>query len=198
MRQVAKHIYIREILDGEYEEREGWDPNVLHTARGDVSRVNVIGAFLSAQGQQLLDDGTGQIALRAFEDVPGLRTAQSGAVVQVIGRPRRYNDQLLLIPEVVRTIDGRWAQVRRRDLGEVQEREQAPPVAPAKQAPAAADENRADRIVTIISEMDAGDGAAVDEVIAASAFGDAAERIIEQLLLEGEIFEIRPGIVKVL
>ena len=104
MRQVATHIYVKEVLDGQYEEREGWDPNLLHCARGAVSRVNILGALIRQSGQLVLDDGTGQLNLRAFDEVPGLQTPD-GTVVQVIGRPREYQGTYYLVVEIIKPID---------------------------------------------------------------------------------------------
>lgn len=54
-----------------------------------------------------------------------------------------------------------------------------------------------DNILTIIRELDTGQGAPVEKVIAKTGRPDA-ETILTNLLAEGEIFEIRPGRVKVL
>ena len=54
-----------------------------------------------------------------------------------------------------------------------------------------------DRILEIIRELDDGQGAAVEKVLAKAGRPDA-ETMLTNLLAEGEIFEIRPGRVKVL
>lgn len=197
MRQVAHHIWIKELLDGTYEEKEGWEPNILHTARGAVSRVNVLGTMITISSRMMLDDGTGQVPLRAYDEVPGLAKAQTGTFVCIIGRPRKYGDGLYLVPEVVREIDPRWALVRKKELGEpqVHVRAPTPQPAPAVEEPIA---NDAERIITIITGLDKGEGADVESIIGESGIGDAAEAIINQLLMDGEIFEIKPGVVKVL
>ena len=52
-------------------------------------------------------------------------------------------------------------------------------------------------IIEIIEQKDSGDGVGVDEIILESGI-ENCEKIINNLLEEGEIFEIRPGTVKVL
>lgn len=199
MRQVAKHVYIKEIIEGTYEEKEGWEPNILHTGRGTVSRVNLIGTVIEMGGQKALDDGTGQITLRAFDEVPGLKDARSGQVSLVIGRPRKYQDSLYLIPEVVRKVDPKWAQIRKHELG-VPCEPSFVNISPKTDEPSEKPvfDNNAEHVIAIIAGLDEGDGAPMDQIIEESELGEQAESIVEQLLLDGEIFEIRPGVVKVL
>lgn len=197
MRQVAYHIWIKELIEGDYQEQEGWEPNLLHTGRGTVSRVNLIGTFLQMQGGSFLDDGTGQIQLRSFEETPGLTDAKQGDVVLVIGRPRLYQETLFIIPEVVRGVDKKWALVRKNELGDIKQYEKKPPKV-EQVPPQPISENLAEKIVDIIAELDSGDGADIDAIVEKSGLGERAEEIVQQLLLDGEIFEIRPGILKVL
>lgn len=200
MRQVAVHVYVKELLDGVYEEREGWEPNILCCARGEISRVNVLGVLLREAGRMVLDDGSGQVSLRSFDEVPGLESP-SGSVVQVVGRPREYQGSLYVIAEIIKPLDPAWAQVRKAELGSVQEfsKPQSSSSAPEKSQPAPAIvDNKAEHLISVISGLDSGDGAFVDEVLEAANLGDVGEQILNQLLLDGEVFEIKPGVVKVL
>lgn len=199
MRQVAKPIYVKELLDGSYENKEGWDPNILHCARGKVSRCNVIGTLIRSNAQYTLDDGTGQISLRAYDDIPGL-DVESGTLVQVIARPREYQDSIFLVAEIIKPIGSEWAAVRKAVLGPVQDFDKKQ-VVPAKKTETQEDDsqqNNAEKIIDIISRLDTGDGAAIEDVITNANMGELGEEIVNQLLLDGEIFEIKPGIVKVL
>lgn len=200
MRQVAVQVYVKELLDGVYEEREGWEPNVLLCARGSVSRVNVLGVLLRESGRMVLDDGSGQVGVRVFDEVPGLDTP-SGSVVQVIGRPRVYNDSLYLVAEIIKPLERVWAQVRKARLGSVQSFSKPVPVeqeVASKEVASKEVDNKAEHVVSVISGLDDGEGAFVEEVIEESGLGSVAEQILNQLLLDGEVFEIKPGVVKVL
>lgn len=71
---------------------------------------------------------------------------------------------------------------------------QGVPAAPLEDAPK---QNNAQKLIELIRELDPGDGAPVDDVLAQAGF-DAAEAKLQFLISEGEIFELRAGKVKVL
>jgi hypothetical protein len=195
-RQVARKLWIREVRDGELIVTEGLQPNILKTARGDVGRVNVLGVIVSAESlptaSLIVDDGTANIIVRSFErpldhDV--------GEFVQVIGRPRVYQGEPYIAAEAVAVVGAGWAGYRKKELGAPQETAKPEPVqeTPHEQTR----ETGAEVLIRIIIELDKGDGAPIEEVATRSRVKDA-EAIIEQLLLAGDIFELRPGKVKVL
>ena len=201
MRQVATHMYVKELLDGAYETKEGWDPNVLHCARGDVTRCNVIGTLIRQDSQYTLDDGTGQIGMRAYDEIPGLDT-ESGTIVQVIARPREYQGSVFLVAEIIRPTSIEWAQVRKLELGEPLQFDSSSVDLSSQEDEQPEQEqgmsNNAEVVIGIIARLDTGEGALIEDVISESKLGEKSEQIINQLLLDGEIFEIKPGVVKVL
>ena len=52
-----------------------------------------------------------------------------------------------------------------------------------------------ERIFKLVSELDKGDGADIDDIIRMAKAGNA-EDIIQEFILRGEIFEIKPGKLK--
>jgi RPA family protein len=202
MRQVATHMYVKEVLDGVYEQKDGWDPNILHCARGKISRCNIIGTLLYENNQYSLDDGTAQISLRSYDDIPGLNES-GGKLVQVIARPRSYQGSLFLVAEIVREVSADWALVRKAELQGVKSFDASSVSVSAKESDDSSQKeegisNNAEKIIGIIARMDSGEGALIEEVISESSLGELGEQIINQLLLDGEIFEIKPGVIKVL
>lgn len=189
-RQVAVKLFVSELLSGRYEQKEGWEPNILHCARGEVSRVNILGTLVRVGSDVSLDDGTGRILLRSYEEYPG-SSISDGSVVQVIGRPREYAGSLFVVPEIVSSVDVMWAQVRKVELGSVLA--QPEPVLEPVELVSESD-NLAEKIVDVISELDDGSGVLIDDVLERIN----REDVISQLLLDGEIFEIKPGVLKVL
>ena len=93
-----------------------------------------------------------------------------GDPVLVIGKPRMYEEQCYILGEIVKKIDKKWLEIREKTH---------PPI---EQEP-----------IEIVRTLDKGDGANYEEV--AARIGE--EKVIH-LLATGEIFETRPGKIKVL
>jgi RPA family protein len=192
-RAIARKVWIREILEGDLRVREGLVANSLVTARGDVGRVNVLGIAVTVEdgviGTALLDDGTGQITVRSFNQPLDVR---SGALVQVIARPRTYQGTKYLACEAIKEVAVGWIAYRKRELGEPLQREKTVPIESEDST-----QTNVDRMLALIQKLDRGDGALVDELLATSDI-PRAEELLEKLLMSGDIFEIRAGRVKVL
>lgn len=223
-RQTAYIVGIDEINKSTYTKSEGeWEPNYV-TIRGiKVSRVNLIGVVISASGEEniksfVIDDGQSNIQVRIFDPLTLQVTVEIGDIVMVIGRPREYNNEKYIAPEIVKHIkDETWLKVRKKQLSKIK------PLAPIQQETPATlvkeevkptphpgeikvEEDTvveetpvtdAKSIFNLIKELDLGDGADIEEVISKSNNVDC-EKIITGLLHEGEIFEVKPGRVKVL
>ena len=72
-------------------------------------------------------------------------------------------------------------------------------IEPQVQETPAPKNNPFDIIIATITKLDTGDGADIDEVISSSGIDESqAENIINNLLMDGEAFEIRPGRLKLL
>jgi hypothetical protein len=236
VRQVAMKVRLSDLTDGKYVRVEGqWEPNFIQTSDGrKFSRVNIIAVVASEPvpdmnfNSFIIDDGTARVPVRIFgeSDVK----VKLGDVVLVIGRPREFNQQVYIVPEIIKEIrNNKWIEYRKLELRHLPASMKAEP---AEQAPAQADQtalhediqesgdeagtedkdkehpeiakektkdemNPVDMILEKISELDKGDGADTDEVISSLGIPEA-EKIIENLLKEGEVFEISSGRIKVL
>jgi len=207
-RQTAFKISLKTLKSGTYVQQEGWQPNYIDTAGKKISRANIIAVIISQPVQEnnsvhfIIDDGTDNIQVRKFEEseIP----AQLGDIVNIIGRPREYNGERYIIPEIIKKIDNpKWAEVRKKELEtEEQIKEEEVKIEESQEKPQVEElfeeENQnISKIIQTIKESDNGDGAVFEEVIEKSDI-NSAEQILSNLLKEGEIFEISPGRLKVL
>lgn len=263
-RQVARKIRLIDIQEGNYVKVEGeWDPNYVETPDGrKFSRANIIAVVSTEPTIDMsyetftLDDGTARVPVRIF----GQSSVQVelGDVVLVIARPREFNEQIYLVPEIVKKIhDNDWIKLRKLELeqegpdmyieretehtleaspennvehvravekastGSEPVAEQEKPTeaietgltgseqikpSPEEETTSTVElkaeevsglQNPADQIINTIRRLDQGEGADTDEVLTAAEIKDG-EAIINNLLKEGEIFEISNGKVKVL
>jgi len=221
-RQVAHKVRLGDLASGEYVRVEGeWEPNHVKTPDGRIfSRANIIAVVASdpeSKGNYssfTLDDGTAQIPVRIFDDIKA--NVSLGDVILVIGRPREFGGQIYLAPEIIKkVVNKRWIDYRRLELANLPElkearRDETPkPQKPIEvkpeieeiiekpKEPKTNEISPVDEIINIIRELDKEDGADTEEVIETTTVKNA-EELIDNLLKEGEIFEISSGKLKVL
>lgn len=201
-RQPAIPATVKEISEGEFVTQEGWEPSYIKTSRGAMSRVHIIGTLTESDGSQQcsVDDGTGIVLVRSFEQVEQLKNITIGSVVRIIGRPRNYNQENYIMPEIITPItDMIWVGFHKELLTITQQNTSV-----IQEDNVEHQEQEGDELQGILERIDAldeGDGASIEKV--SSALKEILKiedpkQYIDRLLLHGEIFEIRPGMVKVL
>ncbi|MBR9692957.1 hypothetical protein GOV07_03445 [Candidatus Woesearchaeota archaeon] len=217
-RLTAIKASLIDLSEGPYIVKDGSAPNHVKTARGEISRANIIAAVVDkpAKTSILLDDGTARIEARSFDTDSLFENIMVGDVILLIGRPREYQNRRYLVAEIAKRLGSpKWLEFRKAELGRaqepVQELQQKTPeteqeketeqvreaVKEAKPVQEEVLENKADKLLAVIKTIDKGTGAAIEDVIAQS--GDpTAEAVLTDLMAEGEIFEVKPGRVKVL
>ena len=92
----------------------------------DIYRINlianIIDKFESNQKPYVsltLDDGTGNMRVKAFADgIKILQGLQLGDTVLLIGVLRFYNDELYVMPEIIRSVEPKWLVARKFELEE--------------------------------------------------------------------------------
>lgn len=203
-REVAYKVKISQIINGQYIKEEGWNPNkVLLDDGRNVSRINLISVIVDSFGQgfkQLtIDDGTARINLRSFDNNDIFKDVNVGDIILLIGRPREYNNEKFIIPEIIRKIpDSRWVEVRKKELELISKIHKTKENVEQKyEEEEISKETVYDKIIEIIKKLDAGNGTNVDDIIKFSKVNNA-EQLITELIKRGEIFEIGHGRVKVL
>lgn len=227
-RQTALCVSVKDLTGGTYVKTEGdFTPNYLLTIYQEkLSRVNIVGVVLSVDTTNpnaisfVIDDGSGVLTARTFEAMPQLEGLRLGTIVRVIGKPREFNGTVYIIPEIVKELtDPMFVRMQKLVL-EIVAKKRGPVVkpvevvpprksdvfvkpteeeiteAPIDQSDGPAEKNKFEMLIDIIREKDVGEGADVEQVI--ESFEGDGEKLVKVLLEEGEIFEIKPGRIKVL
>jgi RPA family protein len=211
-RQVALKARIADILSGEYVKEEGLAPNYVALSNGKhASRVNILGVIVLKSGDSdannnsiILDDGSGKISVRSFNDNKMLNTINVGDIALMIGKPRQFGDEKYIIPEIVKKIDNPlWVELRNLELGKVNNDTQSKSLMVEDSEicnDKSSDVGTISTVFNLIREFDLGNGADIEEIIKRAKANNIenAEAIMENLLKNGEVFELRPGKVKVL
>ncbi len=212
-RQIACKARIADLINGNYIKEEGWTPNYIITKQGKhISRINLIGTVISKgnDGQDyqslIIDDGSGNISLRAFEKSESINNTEIGDVIIVIGRPREYGSEKYIVPEIIKKINNnKWINVRKIEL-EIEDLKTAE--LPVKERKVIIEDvepkeqtkdiiNNSQRVYETVKKLDSGQGVDIEDIIKKTGIKEADE-IIKKFLMEGEMFEIRPGKIKIL
>ncbi len=213
-RLTAVRTSISEINNGTYIQEE--NQNYVLTARQEkLVRVNVLAIVIEKEELGtirtiLLDDGTGQIPLRSFEENKNIAAVQAGDVLMVFGKVRTYNQQKYLSAEMIRKVSPVWLKVRKRELPELFKKKLSSEISPEiveEMKITFSDKNSEfenvshdfpeDKIKQLIKKLDGGQGALVEDLLERSVLPETEARL-KKMLEEGEIFQNLPGRVKVL
>lgn len=206
-RQTAYKIRIRDILNSKYIKTEGFDPNYLEVNGKEISRINVIGVIVQKSVINdykilTIDDGTGRISARVFENNMLLDGVDVGDIVLIIGRPREFSSEKYLLIEIIKNVNPAWAKVRNLELSKNLKADNNFSGGDDNfQNKDSTKEDTVDlspnnKIFKLIKELDKGNGVSIDEI--SSEGVEDIDKIINMLLKEGDIFEIKPGKLKVL
>jgi len=199
-RQVAYKMPISMLLNNQYIEQSGWNPDYIQVNERQVSRINLIATVIDKQIAEsfatiTLDDSTGTIKARAFnQDVRKIHDINIGDPVLAIGKPRKFNESLFLNLEIIKKLDPLWTKVRQLELKQefnLSENISNPFTIPLN--------TYNEKILNLIKDKDLGDGADVNEVINSSGLNEKqTEEIISELIKLGEIYEPKPNKIKIL
>ena len=210
-RSTATVCTIKDLIKNKFIKKQGWDPSYVLSNYGKIFRINIIGVVVSKNTNDcLLDDGTGKIILRSFTTS---FDSEIGDFVRVIGKPREFNNEIFINCEIIKKIKNKkWIDFRKKELTlrieqktevkeeyiqEVKEKPMNEKQFIEKKTLVEKELTNAEKIINIIEELDSKDGASMDKVISRSNIVDA-EKLIKNLMEEGEIFQIKPGKLKVM
>lgn len=223
-RQTAIKVWISNLLNGQYIKQDGeFEPNYVEVNGKKIGRVNLIAnvvfRYQSEDGKYLsltLDDGSYQIRLKAWNEATEILMAINvGDVVNVIGRPRKFNDELYVVPEIVKKLDDlHWELARKAELFKEygkpmkvdvtiqQVREE--PKEQVEETGGIVEEKIEDsedrhKILALIEQFGHENGVESEEIVSKSGMDkDLVEEIILELLKNGEIYEPRPNVLRIL
>ncbi len=174
---------------------------IVDALKREEGRVRILGTVVSKYigdnyGFIVVDDGTETIRVRCFkEDTSKLNDVQEGDIVDVIGRIRKYEDEVYIVPEgIVKLADPNWEFLRKIEIFVLQKgvKSEVP-----EQTNVSKD---ADKIVLeAIQKLDKEEGVSLDEIASYTKLDrKEVEEAIEKLMASGEIFEPKPERYKIL
>lgn len=209
-RQIAYKCSISELNKGVFIKKTGWDSSFVMTNYGDFSRVNLIAVVVGKDEKYFtMEDGTGKINGRFFENAEQeLEKIDIGDLILIIGRPREFNNEIYITPEIIKKIHNKaWIMYRRKELllfkqiRNVEEYRSSVQTKSKNIEPELVESSNTlsskEKIAKTITNLDNGDGAEIDSVIKLSKVGNA-EDLISDMIMKGEIFEAKAGKLKLM
>ncbi|GBE54786.1 MAG TPA: hypothetical protein ENH28_03155 [Euryarchaeota archaeon] len=210
-RKTATKVRIKDLVKGEFIKTEDdMEPNYVVTPLNEmISRTRVMGVVVSKFTSEddkyvnvTLDDSSEIISVRAFRDTDVLKGIEVGENIDVVGKVKKYQGEIYIFPEVVHIIeDLNWELVRRLELvikdktlgkkpsskaveDKVEFEGEAPP---------------RDRVLEVIKTGDEGEGVKYITVVKETGIKEEdLDKIINDLLVEGEIYEPKIGRFKIM
>jgi len=200
-RQTAYKVWIKNVIDSRYMKTEGLNPNYLEINGKEVSRVNIIGAVvekseINDRQSLVLDDGSGKLSVMDFENRALLDRLDVGNIVLIIGKPREFSSEKYLLIETIKKVDDEWAKVRVLELGNIKAYKENSSLRDSEPGKREDLESLKNQILKLIKGLDKGEGVSIED-IPPEQFKDV-DKIVNVLLKEGDVFEIKPGKLKVL
>ena len=198
-RQVAYKVNISDILNCNFIKDE-LSAGYIKVNGVNVSRVNIIATVVYKPEETnfnaiVVDDGTGRISLRSFENNDVFSKIDVGDTSLIIGKIREYTNEKYVVPEIVKKINNfEWLNVRKLELVGKTVADNAK-ITDSVVEEIAVGSN--EEVYSLIKSLDTGDGISIEEVIKKSS-NKEAEKVINRLLENGDVFEIKPGKLKVL
>ena len=204
-RETAYKLRVGDLLRGTqiFEESESLNKRLQFVELGDrnIVRVNVIANVVDkyeSEGERkfatiTLDDGSGQIRARVFgEEISKFGDLTQGDTVIIIGVLRSYNQELYILPEIIRKMEPRYLLVRKLEI----EKSFPKPVTPEQKKEIKA---LRDEVIELIKQAEGNEGIDKDEIIMKiKSQPEIISQEIKKLLEEGIIYEPKPGRVRYL
>ncbi len=112
-RLTAQKCRIKDIIHGKYTAQDdSFNPYILTEDGRKLSRVHILATALNTYvsddkkyGFIVLDDSTGMIRIKAFQDTNQIRKVKKGDIIDIIGRIRQYNNETHIYPEIIKKMD---------------------------------------------------------------------------------------------
>ncbi len=187
-RHTAYKVRAKDLTKNEYVSRAGESDYVLINEK-QVSRVRmivtVVNKFTNEErksGTLIVDDCSDLISVRAWENEFHLiDKINIGDLIQIIGRVRKYNDDVYITPEIIKKVSPNEYVLWKVEWGEKKEK--------------STDNDLKSKILSKIQEKGE-EGALMEELIKIAGDKATCQQVLKELLEEGTIFEPKASVYK--
>ena len=189
----------------------------------EVSRVNIIATIVQKYESEennycslIIDDSSDTIRVKAWgEDIKLISKFNVGDIIKIVGKPKEYNNEIYLTPELVKLIDDpNWILVRKLELikiygkpgnieiksnNEIESKNVESDHKFIVQEEKLGSSDKRQDILSLIEKLDSEEGVDESKIFMESDYNeDEVKEVLQELLKEGEIYELKPGRIKLL
>ncbi|MBU3896941.1 MAG: hypothetical protein KJ697_03345 [Nanoarchaeota archaeon] len=126
-RITSKKASIEEIVNGKFVKKTGFESSYVLTDLGrKLSRVRILALIVdkyikdgSNYGAITLDDGTETVRCKVFVSVKIFDNLTKGDLVDIFGKLKEYNDEVYIMPEIIRKADSNLEALRLLEIEQV-------------------------------------------------------------------------------
>lgn len=204
-RNTAYKLWISDINSAKFTKTIGeFESNYIESRDKRISRVNLISIIINKHetdnySSLLIDDGSSQISVKSWnEDKKIIDKTNIGDIILLVGKIRQnnLNPTLFIQPEIIRKLDEKWLLSRKKEL----EKEYGTPeIVEVKQdikedelkieEVKVSNESIRTQVLNLIDKLDKDNGVSKED-IQNNINSPKTIEVIEELLKEGEIFEL--------
>ena len=204
-RNTAYRLWISEINSAKFTKSVGeFESNYIESKNKRISRVNLVVVVISKHetdnySSLLVEDGSSQISVKSWnKDKKIIDKTNIGDIVLLVGKIRQnnLNPTLFIQPEIIRKTDEKWLLARKKEL----EKEYGTPEVIETKQDIKEDELKIEevkvsnesvrtQVLNLIDKLDKDSGVSKEDIMN-NINSPETSKVIEELLKEGEIFEL--------
>lgn len=201
---ISHRIPLHILKQGIFQKMEGWNNSYVSIEGKNIQQINIFGTIIAKDQNtsgkvraMTIDDSTEQISVRIFDEKQHVlwENASVGQMIRIVGSVREYMGEIYLVPKIMKHIQNpTWFSLQQSWWGKPQTKK-----VETQNAEKVTDFLQKDpmSVIEIIRTMDKGNGVAQEEILS-HVKEENPKKIIESLVRQGEIFEVRPGFYKTL
>jgi len=207
-RLIAHKLWLNDLRENNFVVTTGeFESNYILLNDKQVSRINVIANVVNKFQNEdkiyvtiTIDDSSAQIRLKTWrEDTRILDNINIGDIVLVIGKIKRYNDEVYILPEVVKKVSPNEELLRKLELIKEYGLPQEPKeIKLEKELEITYEEinfassNLRNELLNLIEKNEENLGIALEEIKTELHSNlEEVDKILEELIKEGQVYEVK-------
>jgi uncharacterized protein len=128
VKRMTAHIAnVDEIVTGKFVKKTGFESNYILTRFGrKISRARVMGVIVDIYKSAdmkyaalTIDDSTNTLRAKAFVNIIIFDNFKAGDLIDLVGKVREYNDEIYIIPEILRKVSPNQEILRGLELKKI-------------------------------------------------------------------------------